>query len=455
LLGFYLELYDRVLPHMRTRVEEFYRSIAALFERAGVDVVAPDVCRVKGEFEKAADMAGREGADALVVLFLAYSPSLESADTLVRSDLPLIILDTTPKYGFDHGILPDDILYNHGIHGVQDICSILKRHDRRFILETGHWKESDVIERVIKHVKGAFILSSLKHSRSGIIGSPFAGMGDFFVPFDILKQKLGVEVVKADAGEIARYMPDENDASVKTEMDRDRKLFHIRKLDTRAHINNTRIGLAVRKWIEEEGLTAFTMNFSEIGPDSGFPSLPFLEAGKAMARGIGYAGEGDVFTASVVGALMGFFPQTTFTEMFCPDWKGERIFLSHMGEVNVSLIEGRPRLVEKELAFIDVGNPVLATGGLKKGKALYVNLTPGKDYSFTLILSEVKMEKAGKLKNIDDTIYGWLVPQEPLRKFLYDFSMAGGTHHSALVYDGDMEILESLGQAAGWDIKII
>ena len=126
-----------------------------------------------------------------------------------------------------------------------------------------------------------------------------------------------------------------------------------------------------------------------------------------------------------------------------------------MGEVNIDLIEGRPRLMEKELAFLDVGNPLLAAGGLKQGRAVYVNLAPGKDYSFTLILSEVNIDKPGRLKNIDDAIYGWLIPEIPLQDFLYEFSMTGGTHHSALIYNGDIRILESMGLAAGWGIKII
>ena len=56
------------------------------------------------------------------------------------------------------------------------------------------------------------------------------------------------------------------------------------------------------------------------------PTLPFLEASKAMARGIGYAGEGDVLTSALVGTLLSVYPETSFTEMFCPNWKDGRYF---------------------------------------------------------------------------------------------------------------------------------
>ncbi|MDZ7837486.1 MAG: hypothetical protein U5N58_05810 [Actinomycetota bacterium] len=52
------------------------------------------------------------------------------------------------------------------------------------------------------------------------------------------------------------------------------------------------------------------MNFSKINSRSGFPTIPFLEASKAMARGTGYAGEGDIITAALVGALLSLYPES-------------------------------------------------------------------------------------------------------------------------------------------------
>ena len=105
-------------------------------------------------------------------------------------------------------------------------------------------------------------------------------------------------------------------------------------------------------WMEKEKLAAFTVNFLEIEKDCGLPVMPFLEAGKAMSRGIGYAGEGDILTASLVGALASVYPGTSFTEMFCPDWRDNTVFLSHMGEINVDIAAEKPVLGEKVVAAI-------------------------------------------------------------------------------------------------------
>ena len=188
----------------------------------------------------------------------------------------------------------------------------------------------------------------------------------------------------------------------------------------------------------------------ECGKGTGLPTVPFLEASKAMANGIGYAGEGDVLTASLVGALMSQYPETTFTEMFCPDWKSNRIFLSHMGEVNLDLLDGKPELVKCAFPIEDTNPPLFAAGRLKPGKATLVNLAPGKDNTYTLIMATVSVEKArdSKFKN---SVRGWIKPTINIEDFLAEYSRAGGTHHLAMVYGKKIQVLSRFAKIMGWN----
>ena len=119
----------------------------------------------------------------------------------------------------------------------------------------------------------------------------------------------------------------------------------------------TRESLAVRKWIKRENLQAFTANFSQIGPGTGLTAMPFMEACKAMAQGVGYAGEGDILTAAFLGALFRGFCDASFIEIFCPDWQGNTLFLSHMGEMNIQLTDRKPEMMEKDFIFGDMFYP--------------------------------------------------------------------------------------------------
>jgi L-arabinose isomerase len=455
LLPLYLKLYDDTSPEHRPGVERFRDTISAELEKRGLHVVAAPVCRVADEFTAAVRAFESAGADAIVTLHLAYSPSEESAPALAASALPVIVLDTTPTFDFGPLQNPAEIMYNHGIHGVQDLCNLLIRHGKPFQIEAGHWEHSDVLDRVVKRAQAARMVNSLHAARVGKIGGSFKGMGDFAVPEDRLRETMGITTVPVDPATIAAMILAVSEKDIEAETAIDMAFFTSDGITSEAYRLTICASLAVRQWIEREHLTAFTMNFMEVTRAAGIPTVPFLEASKGMARGIGYAGEGDGLTAALVGALASVFAQVTFTEMFCPDWANDSIFLSHMGEMNVNLISGKPRLVQKSYTFIDSNDVVLAVGRFQGGQAVFVNLAPGPQERYTLILAPVNvLDVSGKDEMADD-IHGWIKPDRAVADFLKAYSQLGGTHHAALVYGDCVEQLEAMGEMMGWRVETI
>ncbi len=463
LLPLYLELYDTAMPEVRPQVERFRELIVAQLEKRGLEVVAAPVCRLEGEFAAAVRSFEDAQADAIVTLHLAYSPSLESAQALAQTRLPIIVLDTTPAYDFGPGQSPDEIMFNHGIHGVQDMCNLLTRKGKAFQIEAGHWEKSDVLDRVARWAKAARLARAMQTARVGQIGGAFKGMGDFAVPAEVLRSAIGVEIVPCEPSVIGSLLADISEDEVEAEIAADLARFTADGLDPEAHRRTVRASLAVRRWLEQERLSAFTVNFLAIDRASKLPTVPFLEASKAMARGIGYAGEGDVLTAALVGALASVYPETTFTEMFCPDWSNDSIFISHMGEMNINLTAEKPRLAEKRYSFIATDYPVIAVGRFRPGEAILVNLAPGPDDTYTLIIAPVTMLDVdgepvlwpGTGDKMADTIHGWFRPRLPLTDFLAAYSRLGGTHHSALVYGDVAREVAGFGEMMGWRVRTL
>ncbi len=451
LLPLYLELYDKACAKYRPGMDRFYEAMAAALRRQGLEVLTVPLCRVRSEFQAAIRTFEAARVDAVVTLHLAYSPSLESADALAGTPLPLIVLDTTPAYDFGVGRDPDEIMHNHGIHGVQDMCNLLIRNGKPFKIEAGHWEKSDVLQRVGKWARSAHLAARMRRARVGRIGRSFAGMGDFAVPAAELKRDIGMETLGCGPSTIAQLLGTVSKEDMRTEMAADRRRFVLGRFDRKSHERTTRVSLAVRRWLEKEELTAFTVNFLNVDRKSGLPVVPFLEASKAMARGVGYAGEGDVLTAALVGALAGVYPEATFTEMFCPDWKGNTVFLSHMGEVNVDLLAGKPRLVEMEYTFSPAENPLKAVGCLRGGQAIFVNLAPRGGGRYCLITAPVTMIDVRGRDRLAETVHGWFKPTMAVSDFLASYSRVGGTHHAALVYGDVAEEIEGFGDDMGWE----
>ena len=457
LLPLYLALYDELVPDAREKMRGFTSEISAKLAETGMSVLELPISRVAEEFADAVRKAESEGVDALVTLHLAYSPSLESIDALAGTKLPIIALDTTPSYEFSASTSPDELLYNHGIHGVQDMCNLLIRRAKPFLIEVGHHSESDVLARIANDVESAALATAMRNSRIGLVGEPFKGMGDFSVPQETMT-KLGITTICATPAEVAEFAPAPDSNNVDAEIKADRARFappETGNIPEKTHRASVVAGLAVRKWMKENRLTGFTANFQAITKDCGLGVMPFLEASKAMSRGMGYAGEGDVLTAAIVGALSSVFPETSFTEMFCPDWKNGTVFMSHMGEMNCDLTAEKATLTEKKWKFSDADAPAVAIGRFKSGEAVLANLAPGPDGAFTLILAPVSMIDPASRDEHVESVRGWMRPSIPLNAFLAEYSIAGGTHHSALVYGERIEQLVNFAVLMGWNYAVI
>jgi L-arabinose isomerase len=453
LLGFYLELYDSWLPEYRAGMDRFYELVAQALEVKGLQVERREICRVAPEFTAAVTAFEEAKVDALVTLHLAYSPSLEAIDSLAGTSLPIVVLDTTPDLDFGPTQTADRITFNHGIHGVQDLCSLLVRRGKPFHIEAGHWQASDVLDRVVDRVRGIAAARYFRGARVGLIGDSFVGMGDFFVPEAELAKRYGITVRHwpGQASDITKAVTPER---VLKEQARCMDFIKLDAVPQDILADNLRLGLILHDWMDKEDLSAFSFNFLSVKKNEVIDRVPFLYAALAMHDGKGYAGEGDVLTAALVGALLALNPATSFTEMFCPDWAGGRIFMSHMGEVNPRVCGGTAEAVHKDNKFMSTEATVYSRGRFMAGQALLVNLVPMEHAAWRLIVCPVIVED-GIGESFRNSVHGWVRPRLELADFLAAYSSAGGTHHSALVYGERPETLSTFGAALGFEVIVL
>jgi L-arabinose isomerase len=455
LLPLYLKLYDEVRPEVRNDFGPFMDTVLQGFDDRGVKVAHADICCGKEEFAQSVKNFEAEQVDLIVTLHLAYSPSLESADILANTRLPLLMLDMTMDASFGQDVSPERIMFNHGIHGVQDLASVLRRKGRHFEIVAGHLEQSDVLERAAGIARAALAVKCLRTTRALRIGTAFEGMGDFAPPETVLEQVLGIKTEQIDVEDLESEAAFVTHAAIDEEMKRDRGQFSVEAAEA-VHSRSIRVGLALRKRLEDGEYDAFSMNFQAFrSADGPIDTVPFLEVSKAMARGLGYAGEGDVLTASLVGALNRAFGRTTFTEIFCPDWEGDALFLSHMGEINPAVASETPRLIEKDFPFTPAQNPAILTCPLQQGPAVLVNLAPGPEDSFGLIVAPVEILEDTTVEAMKDAVRGWIRPELPIELFLEEYSVNGGTHHSALVLGDQASAIVAFGAMAGLDVTTL
>ncbi|MBI5094625.1 MAG: hypothetical protein HZB26_19595 [Candidatus Hydrogenedentes bacterium] len=455
LLPLYLKLYDDVQKNLRDQFEPFVEKIVSGLSDRGIEVERAPICRLEPEFRAAVDSFEKQDVDMIVTVHLAYSPSLESVGVLASTRIPVLMLDTTMDAEFGLDVDPERIMYNHGIHGVQDLANVLRRRGKRFRIVAGHIDDEEVLDRVADIVRAYAAARALRGMRVLRIGESFRGMGDFGVPDALLYSAFGITVDTVDSTALAEWVTNVSPNDIAREMSLDRADYTVEAPED-VHRRSVRVGLGLRALLESKDYGAFSANFLAFSsPDEPVDTVPFLEASKAMTRGLGYAGEGDVLTAALVGALNGVYGAVNFTEMFCPDWQGGSVFLSHMGEFNPVTAREMPRLIEKPFPWAGAKNPAILTATPTPGPAVLVNLAPGPDDSFALVLAPVEVLGEATHTAMRDSVRGWMRPECSLESFLERYSANGGTHHSALVHSAGLEALEAFAEFAGLPYTVI
>ena len=456
-LPFYIKLYDDKSTKWRVSCVEYMNKLVKMIEDRGFEVVCADeVCRIKPEFDRA---AAKFNADddicAVITQHLAYSPSLESIGALKSLKAPIIVFDTTPDLELiKYADTTDKIMDNHGIHGVQDMCNMLKRSNIDYELCVGHVSNSPVLDELCGCIRAAYAAKCFKNARIGMVGGEFEGMGDFRITDKEYESEIGAKTIRMTAEDGKKYTAAVTEQEIDAEIASDRKKYSVCVENEENYRAAIKAGLAVRKWMKANKLDGVTVNFLHTDAN-GLPKMPFVECCKVMERGQGYAGEGDNLTAGLASALIKAFPDTTFTEMFCPDWKENTILLSHMGEMNPRLTEEKPRIIDKPFEYNSCGDTTSLVGCFKTGSAVLANLAPD-EWGFTLILAPVDIVQSGKAdKAYTNEVRGWMKPHMPLPEFLKNYSLNGGTHHSAMVYGADVETLSAFGRMMNFDVVVI
>ncbi len=454
-LPLYIKLYDERTPAYRERLDPFYEKLATMFEDRGVEVVRNPFCRVEEEFKAAVSKFENEKVDAIVTWHAAYSPSLESIEVLANTELPIVVLDTTETYEFTGEQDPSEVGYCHGIHGVMDMCSMLTRYGKSYAIAAGHYEKSDCIDEACRYVKAAVAARAVKGSKTAIFGEPFKGMGDFSVPASDYSDIFGVELVNPDSAEVKKYIDaiteEELEAALKEQ--KEKYDFSDESIVEDEYKVSLKTGIALKKYLKDKEISAFTVCFLSVGGENALPVMPFVACCEAMQEGIGYAGEGDTLTATFVGALLKSYKETNFIEIFCPDWKNGAFYLSHMGETNYAVADIKPEMKRKAVTYTDGVNPYSAYTRMKGGKGVFLNVC--KDQTgYKLVIAESEMMSVKK-DNFINSMRGWLKTEKSTAEFLKAISVNGATHHSIFVYGATVEEMVFFAETVGLKPVII
>jgi len=433
ILGIMQDLYDDMIPGIAERQEGYAAELAA--HLADVAEFIPskaikyreDATRAMREFENA-------DLDGVMVVMLTYGPAMRVARLLAESRLPVLLANIQPEPSVTPAWDMADMTYNQGVHGAQDTANAMVRAGKRFAVLTDDWKSEAFKADVGRFARAAATITGWKSLKTAIFGYAMNDMGDIRVDESALIRSLGPEILAVAPGDMYRGMQEVTGAQVSDVITFEDENFEIdSRLSVTEREDHARMQVAIEQILLERGFGAYTAHFDAIGDDGRFSRLPLAAASSLMAKGYGYAAEGDVLTACMVAAGHTLIGDAHFTEMYAMDFPSDSILQSHMGEGNwkVARTDRPVRLIKRPLGIGRLDDPPTFLFQLQPGPATLATLVSLEGERFRMVVAEGENLDSQELPALEMP-YGQFRPASGVRACLNGWLAAGGPHHEVM-----------------------
>ncbi len=448
LLALLFDLYlingDKLLQSCHIFAEQLAESV-----RKDAEVIFPGVCINRAGIDSAVLRFESAEVDMILIIHLTYTPSMYVLPALLKTNIPILLFHTQKLKAMTDAIVPWDLEENHGVHGMQDLASVLRRAGKTYFIQAGHWEDAETRKELKEWFEAARIRHLLGKSQIGIIGHPMENMGDFGLDETSFEAQLGVHVRHLSMKAIADAAQSAPEDEIRSQMDFDKAHFQAEDMLTDAqHEAAARLEWAIRKTMNQENLLGFASHFLSIINEAVLDTLPFMAASNLLSEGYSFAGEGDITSALAVSIMQQSAGEANFTEIFSVDYEGNSIFMSHMGEGNWKMSHQDFPIKMRSDPF-DVGtlkvNPVSLVFTLRPGAATLLNLTTGPQGRIQWIVTEGEVIDSVPFPNLTQVHNRFKFPI-PVKEFISRYSLLGGSHHLALAYGSWKRMLSKLAQ---------
>ena len=433
ILGVMQDLYDDMIPGIAARQEGYAAELAAHLAEMG-DFIPSKAIKYREDAERAMREFENADLDGVMVVMLTYGPAMRVARLLAESRLPILLANIQPEPSVTPEWDMADMTYNQGVHGAQDTANSMVRAGRRFCVLTDDWRSESFKADVGRWARAAAAVTAWRSLKVALFGYAMNDMGDIRVDESALVRTLGPEILAVAPGDLYRGMQSVTDSQIAAVIEFEDAHFDIDpRLSQPERTDHARMQVAIQRILDDGGFGAYTAHFDAIGEDGRFSRLPLAAASTLMARGYGYAAEGDVLTACLVYAGHKLIGDAHFTEMYAMDFPSDSVLMSHMGEGNwkVARTDQPVKLIKRPLGIGRLEDPPTFLFQYQPGPATLATLVSLEGERFRLVVAEGENLDSQVLPALEMP-YGQFRPASGVRACMNGWLAAGGPHHEVM-----------------------
>ncbi|MCF7803946.1 MAG: L-fucose/L-arabinose isomerase family protein [Candidatus Marinimicrobia bacterium] len=434
LLGIMQELYDDTLPNITEHQEAYAREVIDQLSDV-VEIDFPKAARNRADIEEVVGGFNAKGLDGIMIVMLTYGPGLRTVRALQQNQLPLMLANIQPVPRVTDDWNMDDLTYNQGVHGAQDMANmILRTTGKPATVISDDWKSDRFKDFVDDWAHAAQTASRMKRMHLLMV-EQMPGMGDILADPAAMMRKLGPQVDIRGIGLIHEKMESATDEEVQASIAKDHENFEVDSdITDKQHEYAARFEVGIRKFLEENRYEGFSIYFDAPGNDGRFDQIHMLAASNLMADGYGYAAEGDMNTVALTAAGHSLAGDAHFTEMYAMDFEKDTALQSHMGEGNwkIARTDEPVQLIDRPLGIGALDNPPTVLFRGQPGPATLATLVYIQGEEYRLVVSQGEIMDTEVLPTVEMP-YFHFKPNSGVRACLDGWLENGGTHHQCLL----------------------
>jgi L-arabinose isomerase len=393
-----------------------------------------------------------------------FSPAKMWIPGLLALDKPLLHLHTQFNRDLPWGEIDMDFMnLNQAAHGDREFGFILSRLRVSRKIVVGHWQDAKVADRIGKWSRAASGLHEARKLRIARFGDNMRQVA--VTDGDRLEAqvRLGVAVDGFGVSDLENAIRQVEPAAVETLLGAYHDEYDVApelgKGGDRHEslLEAARIEQGLRDFLTAGGFNAFTDTFEDL---AGLPQLPGLAVQRLMADGYGFGAEGDWKSAMLVRIMKVMGTGGSKGASFMEDYtyhlgdSGPKVLGAHMLEVCPSIAGGRPSCEIHPLSIGGKSDPVRLVFTARTGPGVLVGLVDMGN-RFRLVANEVELvEPDAPLSNLPVAHAVW-EPKPDFETAAAGWLLAGGSHHTCLSLDLDLEIINDFAAMSKIELAAI
>lgn len=352
---------------------------------------------------------------------------------------------------------------NQSAHGDREFGFIASRMRLNRKVVVGHWQDSESIEKINIWARAAAGWNDWQHAKFARFGDNMRNVAVTEGDKVEAEIKFGYSVNTYGIGDLVKVINEVTDSQIDLLIEEYEYAYVLMSALLKGGVQHqslreaARIEIGLQTFLEAGNFKGFTDTFEDL---HGMVQLPGIAAQRLMAKGYGFAGEGDWKTAALVRAMKvmgsgmkgGNSFMEDYTYHFNPD---NRLVLgSHMLEICESIAEGKPSCEIHPLGIGGKADPVRLVFNSAPGPAINASVVDMGN-RFRLLVNEVIAVAAMQS-----------MPKLPVARVLWKpypnmhtgcaaWILAGGAHHTCYSQNLSSEHLTDFAEMANIELVLI